>query len=206
MQSTDELRSTYNKIARDYYADHLKDTWDDDYTGFFIQLLDQHAKVLDLGCGPGIESKKLAVAGFNVTGFDLSDGLIEIARQQNPGLVFIQGDMRKLPYPEDQFDGVFAKASLLHVPKQDMENVLREVRRILKSKGLLHVAVKEERAGESEAERTESDYGYKYTRFFSYWNMPQLVSLLERCGFRIIKQTKKAIGHTVWLQVLAKRV
>lgn len=166
MQSTDELRSTYNRIAHDYHQDHLTDTWDDDYFSYFAEAIAPRGRVLDLGCRPGTETKRLIANGFEVEGFDLSDELLVIAREQNPHAKFIQGDMRSLPYADESFDGVFAKASLLHIPKQDMDTVLQEIHRVMKPKAIVHVAVKKARGDAYEAEQTENDYGYDYKRFF----------------------------------------
>lgn len=57
MNNPDELRKTYNIIAADYTKDHLDDTWDDDYRELFVNTLHEHSSVLDLGCGPGTDSK-----------------------------------------------------------------------------------------------------------------------------------------------------
>ena len=94
--NNESLCDTYNRIATDYTEDHKEDTWDDDYIQLFIDSLSKGAKVLDLGCGPGVDTAKLSKSGLLVEGLDLSDGLLEIAKGLNPGLTFTQGDIRKL--------------------------------------------------------------------------------------------------------------
>ena len=61
---TNKLADTYNKIASDYSKDHENDSWDNDFINFFREALFQDAKVLDLGCGPGVETKKTYIEGF----------------------------------------------------------------------------------------------------------------------------------------------
>ena len=206
MLNNENLRDTYNRIATDYTEDHKEDTWDDDYIQLFIDSLSKGAGVLDLGCGPGVDTAKLSKSGLLVEGLDLSDGLLEIAKGLNPGLTFTQGDMRKLPYGDEVFDGIFAKASLLHIPKEDIHLVMQEMHRVVKSSGSIHIAIK---GGEGEATLKEDDYGYEYSRFFSLWDMDSFVSELMMHGFSITKKDtyqKNRSGHTVWIKVLAQRI
>ncbi len=202
---TKKLADTYNKIARDYTKDHAEDTWDDDYINFFSEALFPNAKVLDLGCGPGFETQTLAAKGFAAEGFDLSDGLLKIARQKLPSATFTQGDMQTtLPYRNEYFDGVFAKASLLHIPKEKIGLVFAEISRILKVGGILHIALKK---GFDEKEVVEDDYGYEYQRFFSYWQPENLEAIFSVHNLKIIKQdtwTKPGI-KTVWLKYLLQK-
>jgi len=202
MKMTDELRSTYNKIAQDYHRDHAVDSWDDDYTGYFIDLLPRGAVVLDLGCGPGTDTKKLVAAGLVVHGFDLSDEFLRIAQEKNPGVDFIQGDMRTLPYPTNIFDGVYAKASLLHIPKADMLQALREIFRVVTPGGVVHVAIK---AGDGEREVAEDDYGYAYQRFFSYWSAADFCTIIRKGGFEIMRYEEVTLGQTAWLKFLLQK-
>ncbi|MEK7518527.1 MAG: class I SAM-dependent methyltransferase [Patescibacteria group bacterium] len=205
---TDTLRATYNRIASDYSTDHQHDTWDDDFVARFLELLPQSSSMLDLGCGPGWETHRMKRAGLQQTGLDLSEELLEIARKNNPQAAFVQGDMRHLPFPSDTFDGVFAKASLLHLQKTDVPLVLDEILRILKPNGILHLALKKQRVGQPPEEIvTENDYGYTYERFFSYWAMSELLSVLQKHQFIVLEseESPSTSGRTTWLKVLASK-
>jgi ubiquinone/menaquinone biosynthesis C-methylase UbiE len=201
MSESNELRETYNRIAADYNDDHEADTWDDDFRVAFCSLLPAHARILDLGCGPGTDSKLLVESGLTVTGFDLSDELLKIAANKNPSVEFIQGDMRKLPLSDNSFDGVFAKASLLHIPKSDMPMVLKEIKRVVIPEGIVHIAIK---GGEGEQIETENKFGYTYKRFFSYWQAELFSELLAKEGFSIVRLAVKAGTTTTWLQYLLR--
>lgn len=197
-----ELKNTYDKIAKDYFDDHQKDDWDDDFVELFSKKLFTKAKVLDLGCGPGVETKKLSEKGFELYGFDLSDELLKIASQQVPTAHFVQGNMlEKFPYEDGCFDGVFAKASLLHIPKEKITNVFGEIIRVLKSGGIFHLAVKR---GNTEKEVSESDYGYEYKRFFSYWEPDELQQLFQEYGLTLLEEGSwtNPGKKTVWLKYL----
>ena len=205
LMSSSNLRDTYNRIAKDFADEHYEDTWDDDYIAYFITALAKGAKVLDLGCGAGNDSAKLAASGLSVEGIDLSDKLIEIAKKKNPSLKFIQGDILNLPYDDNSFDGIFAKASLLHIAKKDMPKALNEIKRVLRAEGVLHITIKE---GEGEEEVVKNDYGYDYTRFFSYWKMEPFIELLEKYSFKVIRKElfrSRPTSYTIWIKILATR-
>jgi len=203
--NTDGLRKTYNRIAQDFTDEHYSNTWDDDYLRLFANSLLKGAKVLDLGCGAGNDTAKLDKMGFATEGIDLSDKLIEIVKQKTPNLKFVQGDMLKLPYKDASFDGVFAKASILHIAKEDVPKVLAEIKRVLKPKGIVHIAIK---GGEGEGLINEDDYGYKYQRFFSYWKMEPFVELLKKQSYKIVRKEvwrRTPESYTIWLKILAQK-
>lgn len=200
-QSTEQLKQTYETIADDYYSDHVDDAWDDDFIEIFSQLVGKDAHVLDLGCGPGIEIKKLTGKGLKPYGFDLSKKFLEIAQRENPTVEFTQGDMRHLPYADVQFDGVFAKASLLHIPKRDIKTVIDEISRVLKPNGVLHVAVKQ---GDTEKKETEDDYGYEYTRFFSYWSPDEFKDFITASGYSLTNFDIVQRQFT-WIRAIARK-
>ena len=200
-----ELRNTYNTIAQDYHSDHKDDSWDNDYLEKFCEELTPGARVLDLGCGPGVDTKKLSHRHFELYGFDLSQELLEIAKKQTPSANFLQGSMlESLPYEDSYFDGIFAKASLLHIPKEKIDFVLNEIERVLKANGIIHIAVKK---GDGEKVIVEKDYGYEYERFFSFWQPDELHNLFHRHGMGIIAEDSwQNTGHgTIWLKYILKK-
>jgi ubiquinone/menaquinone biosynthesis C-methylase UbiE len=201
MNNADELRKTYNTIAVDYTKNHLDDTWDDDYCESFINLLVKGSEVLDLGCGPGTDSKTLIQHGLAVTGIDLSDELIRIARENNPQGEFLQGNMLDLPFDDEKFDGLFAKASLLHLKQVNVPKALQEIVRVVKPGAIVHIAIK---GGDGERIVKEDKFGYEFERFFCFWDSGEFAALLEEAGLTILKNDSKYIGNTNWLQYLAQ--
>lgn len=207
MDYTDSVASTYNAIAEEYSNDHANDTWDDDYLSVFAKMLPAGADILELGCGPGVEMKKLRAKGFHVHGLDISKRLLAVARRLNPDSPLTCGDMRKMPFENGAFDGVFAKASLLHIDKKDIPTALSEARRVLVPGGILHIAVKRKRPGQKDGYLTETDYGLPYTRFFSYWTTQELAASLDRAGFALAHSTETATSErTTWIKVVARSV
>lgn len=205
---TQDLRATYNRIAADYAVDHEHDSWIEDFVNDFVELLPPQAAMLDLGCGPAWEMQRMQRDGLEQVGFDLSDELLKVGQRNNPTAKFVQGDMRHLPFEANSFDGVFAKASLLHLKKTEVPRVIDEVARVLKPNGIFYVGIKKQREGQpSEEVVREDDYGYSYERFFSYWTMPEFLDILQQRHFSILRsdELQSKSGKTTWLNILARK-
>ena len=202
--NTDKLRETYNEIAEGYLR-YPHQNWDNDFIRYFAKALKPGSRILDLGCGPGIESKIFAELDFDVYGFDLSDHFIELARKQVANGHFTQGDMRNLLYEDEYFDGIFCKASLLHIPKNEIDVVLKEITRVLRKNGLLHVALKK---GDDEGDITDDRYGETITRFFSFWKEDKFRDKLLSFPYELIKEDAylRPGSKTTWLKFLFRKV
>jgi SAM-dependent methyltransferase len=92
--------------------------------------------ILDFGCGPGRDLRTLAQCGHRAIGLEGAQALAEMARAYSACDVW-QQDFLQLDLPAAHFDGVFANASLFHVPRQELARVLRQLRATLKSEGIL---------------------------------------------------------------------
>lgn len=92
--------------------------------------------ILDLGCGPGRDLKVFAELGHVAVGLEGASRFATMARTYSGCEVWEQ-DFLKLDLPDRRFDGVFANASLFHVPTQELPRVLRELHASLKPGGVL---------------------------------------------------------------------
>lgn len=200
------LKDTYNKIAEDWHADHKQDDWWVEGTNHFCSLLDKGDKVIDVGCGAGVKSRYLSKKGLDVTGIDFSEKLIDIAKRESTGIEFVVMDMKDLSKLNRKFDGVFAQASLLHIPKDGIVDILDILMSILKSDGYIYIAVKGKHPdGPEEAILKESDYGYDYERFFSYFTMDELKGYFNDLKLEIVYKNHRVFGKTDWLQIIGKK-
>ena len=92
--------------------------------------------ILDFGCGPGRDLPAFVQRGHRPIGLEGAPALAEMARAHSACEVW-QQDFLRLDLPETCFDGVFANASLFHVPRQELPRVLRQLHTTLKPDGVL---------------------------------------------------------------------
>jgi SAM-dependent methyltransferase len=208
MNAMDEraLTETYNRIAESWHRDHGDDDWWIEGTDLFISKLERGSLVLDVGCGGGTKAQYLFNHGLKVIGIDISNKLLAIAQKEVPGVSFRELSMKAVPKMEEEFNGIFAQASLLHAAKAEIPHIIAGFLSRLKVGGILYIAVKEVKANTPEEEIvTESDYGFEYQRFFSYYTMPELITYFHEAGLTVIGDLRNQTGKTVWLQILGRK-
>ncbi|HEV7305976.1 class I SAM-dependent methyltransferase [Ensifer sp.] len=164
----------------------------------FMDRLPTGAVALDLGCGGGHDSLIMLQHGLDIAACDGSAALARAAELRIGRKVevirFQEIDWR------DRFDGIWAEASLLHVPRAELTDVLDRVRRALKPGGFLHASFK---AGEAEGHD-------RFGRYFNYPSVEWLRTRFEAAGWSEI-EIEEADGSgydgepTRWLHVEATR-
>ncbi len=102
----------------------------------FAELLPDGARVLDLGCGPGLPSTKTLARRFVVVGIDASEAQVELARGAVPEATFVHGDMLAIEWPSGSFDGVTAFYSIVHVPREEHAALFARIARWLAPGGV----------------------------------------------------------------------
>lgn len=93
-------------------------------------------RILDLGCGPGRDLAAFTALGHEAVGLDGAPEFVAMARRHS-GCVVLQQDFLALALDPASFDGIFANASLFHVPRQELPRVLGELREALRPDGVL---------------------------------------------------------------------
>ena len=92
--------------------------------------------ILDLGCGPGRDLEAFAALGHHAIGLEGAARFVAMAREHT-GCTVWQQDFLALDLPDQHFDGIFANASLFHVPSQELPRVLQQLHATLKPGGVL---------------------------------------------------------------------
>lgn len=209
MKENNNLRETYNKIAKDWNKDHSKDDWWLEGANDFLALLPKNAEILDVGCGGGYKTEYMKEKGFNVEGIDFSEGMIEDAKQKFPDVNFEVFDVYDFDKYPKKFDGIFSQAVLLHIPKERIIEVLEKMKSRLNENGLLYIAVKSTKDNGIEEEvKKENDYGYEYERFFSYFSQEELKNYFNKIGLEIIyeKIVDSGPGRSKWINIIGKKI
>ena len=128
--------------------------------------------ILDLGCGPGRDLAAFRKMGHVAIGLEGAERFVAMAREDS-GCEVWQQDFLKLALPEGRFDGVFANATLFHVPRQELPRVLGELRDALKLRGVLF----------SSNPRGANEEGWNRGRYGSYHDLENWRELLNAAGF-----------------------
>jgi uncharacterized protein YceH (UPF0502 family) len=137
---------TYDTVAT-AYADELLDELDrkpfDRWLLERVADLAGEGQVADVGCGPGQVTAHLALAGAEVTGFDLSPGMVDEATQRFPELTFRVADLRALPTPDGGggWAAVTAWYALVHLAGSELPSAVDDLAAALRPGGWLAVAV-----------------------------------------------------------------
>ncbi len=128
--------------------------------------------ILDFGCGPGRDLKAFADLGHHPTGLDGAERFARMARDHGGCEVWHQ-DFLKLDLPLASFDGVFANASLFHVPTQELSRVLQQLHATLKPRGVLF-------ASNPRGDNTE---GWNRGRYGVYHDLERWRGFMVAAGF-----------------------
>lgn len=123
----------------------------------FLPLIPEGGRILDLGCGSGRDSRYFLEKGFQVTAIDGSAELCRLASKYI-GQEVLCMDFADLAF-ENCFDGVWACASLLHVPRDSIKDILARIHRALACGGVLYASFKAGKGERTRGERFFSDYG-----------------------------------------------
>lgn len=174
MREISETINYYNTHAEDFFSgtvaadmSHVQDE--------FLKYIPVGGRILDAGCGSGRDSKAFRQRGYEVEAFDASVELCKLA-SKNIGQEVRCLCFENMTY-KNEFDGIWASASLLHVEKNEMQKVLVKCYNALKQDGILYASFK---YGDTEA--------FKNERFFNNYTEEGIKELFYDLGiFRILE-------------------
>lgn len=193
------------KKTLDYYNEKFKqftettvDLEFSDIQDRFLSYLEPGAKVLDFGCGSGRDTRYFIEKGFDTDASDGSEEMVRIATE-TAGI-----PVKKMLFSEldetEKYDGIFACASILHVPSNELPDIFRRMHKALKDKGILYVSFK---YGTFEGERNG--------RYFTDLNEEKLAALVKECGgFEYVEQwishdARPGRDDELWLNLLLRK-
>jgi len=185
----------FDKEAEDY------DQWYNSKLGSFVDRVEtelafklfkphKEMKILDVGCGTGNFSVKLAEMGCKVVGIDLSEKMLNIARakiKEDLDLEFHKMDACKLEFSDEEFDGVISMAAFEFI--NEPEKAYKEMYRVLKKNGNLLIGTinRESKWGEFYlSKKVQENSVYKHAQF-------KTLSLLESLNTKEIVDSKECL-------------
>lgn len=134
---SDKTIGHYNRSAQDFWHGTRSHDVSQNYEAFLEAIEGEPPyAILDLGCGPGRDLHYFRSLGHDATGLDGSIEFVGMARRYS-GCNVLHQDFLAMKLPANRFDGVFANASLFHVPSQELPRVLAELSETLKPRGVL---------------------------------------------------------------------
>lgn len=165
----------------------------------FVARIPKQGLVMDLGCGGGQDSRYLRRAGYRPIGLDRTNALLAFARQRSVGLPLIRADMSALPLRAGSFDGVWAAASLIHLPKSATRGVLLQLRDRTKPGAVLAATFTHGKKSGIQ------NSGWLPGRYFARWTKGELERALCSTGWQV-SELKVVTGQERkgrWINVIA---
>lgn len=187
----------YNRYAKTYFESTVNLDLSEARKRF-EKVLPEGGSILDLGCGSGRDTLAFYEDEYEVTPLDGSEEMCALA-QIHTDLEVLNMTFQDLDFDE-VFDGVWASASLLHVPEKEMPEVLKKIGFALKPGGYLYISVKE---GDFE--------GIRSGRYFVDYTRRKLTDLIEDTGVFKVKDSWKSddireyISDTKWINIIARK-
>lgn len=211
-KETDPVRLARNRqVSRttighyDQSAEQFRDgTWDHDVSQNIQALLswlpaDRALRILDFGCGPGRDLVAFRELGHQVTGLEGSARFCAMARQVS-GCPVLHQDFLALELPPGAFDGVFANASLFHIPSAALLGVL----------GQLHAALDQEGVLLASIPRGRDEEGWQQNRYGVYHSETGWRSYLDAARFSELDHYYRPPGlpreQQPWLVTVSRRL
>ena len=168
----------------------------------WLRHLPVDARLLDLGCGGGQDADNLRQRGYRVVGLDRTSALLAAGRRRDPSLPLVLADFRQFPFQAKSFDGLWAAASLMHLPKPVARLVLIDLYRLVRPGGFLAATVT---YGMKSGIVTE---GWVPGRYFARWKKDELARAVRRAGWEIceLRVVTNCERKGRWLNLLAQRL
>jgi cyclopropane fatty-acyl-phospholipid synthase-like methyltransferase len=177
----------------------------DPWAHFLEQLADRlepGAPVLDLGCGNGEKTVRLAGL-FDVTGVDISEEQLRLARAEVPRATFVRADFAGIEFPAESFDAVTAFYSISHVPREEHRELFAKVLRWLRPGGLFLASL----SANGTSDWTDEWLGVQM--FFSGHDADTNRRLLRELGFELLRDEvvtmREPESDATFLWVLARK-
>jgi len=199
-----DLALLYDDLAETYAAGrHLFDTTP--VLEEFAHFLPPGARLLDAGCGAGEPVARYFIErGDTVTGIDLSERMLTLARRQVPEAAFQRMDMRGLDFPPEWFDAIAAVYGVFHLPRAEHAALFAGFARVLKPGGaLLLTLATREYTGQDEFDGEMTFLGRR--RPYSHDRPEVALGKLQAAGLAVVSTRWIDTGGETFYWVIARK-
>jgi SAM-dependent methyltransferase len=201
--------ATYDAIAPHYHltgTPELRELATKSMRAFESML--HGTKVVVAACGNGRDSRYLTGLGLQVVSFDLSRGMLKVAKGEDPNGVYLLMDLRNMDSLKGPFDGIYADGCLYHLTRAEFVQWMKQAFDLLAPKGVLYMSMKEgqgeefvavPRPGYPGGERARQVLRGK--RFYTYYSRDELLGHFDR--FHVLKESRYLTaqpGFEFWLR------
>lgn len=186
MTNKDITKKAYDAIANQYYQEYKDDKTDLKYIEKFLNLCNK--KILDLGCGMGHYSIYIKNKNFEVVGVDFSKEMLNIAKENEPNIKFIESDICNLPENLDKdFDGVLITYVIQHLSKEETMECFLNLKKYLKDNAKILILFREGNKVLNEKEPFNPELSYAIKEY----EKEEITNLLNECGYDVIEIEEK---------------
>ena len=185
MEKKEIVRKGYNEVAEileEIFGVERTDNEQVEFLKDFSSRIRKNGRILDAGCGNGAYSRILSNE-FEVIGVDISEKQIELAEKNAPKAQFLCEDMTKLTFPDQHFDGILSYYAVIHVPREEQYELLRNFYRLLKSNGIILITLQHMDDPES---YNENYFETGAKMFWSGFDKETNLKMIEKIGYKIL--------------------
>ena len=176
------VKAGYNKSAKNYAA-HRNQSENFTHLDKLNELLRPHSKILDIGCGAGKPVDSYFISkGHTVTGIDISEEMIALAKQNVSEGDFKVEDMSSLKDGEYRVDAVVSFYAIFHTPRETHLDILNKINSFLSENGYIFITM-----GVDDWEGKEDDFNGA-EMYWSHYNSETNKKLVEDAGFKILEE------------------
>lgn len=192
MQQIEKVISCYDKTATEYAKRFKNELSHKPFDRMILKNFAEENKdknlIADFGCGPGQTTGYLFKSGIkNITGIDISPGMVQQARLLHKKIKFSVGDMLDLKYNNEHFDAATAFYAIVNMTFDQVEKAFKEINRVLKIDGQFLFSF---HIGE-EAIHLENFLDEDVNIDFYFFKTEKIIELLEESKFKIITAAER---------------
>lgn len=197
----DVTLKNYSKVASEYHSANVGKSVAHDQLVEFSKLVNPPASVLDIGCGPGDDTKFLTQK-YRVTGLEMVKKFADIASFENPNADIVNGNIIDYDIGRNKYKGIWSRDAIHHIPEEHLDSVFKKIADALVDEGVFYVIVRE---GSGEVFENERKSYSNIERFYHLFTEEELTQRAEKAGLKKIDVKTTQRSHK-WLAGIFKKV